>query len=282
MIAGMDFIDALIHTFSTLGTGGFSSRNSSVGHYNSAAIDWICTIFMILSGVNFSLYYKLFQGKLKELKENTELKAYLVIMLVAVLLITFSIKPFYGSFFNALRYASFQASSIMTTTGFATADYTQWPAFAQAIIFFLMFVGGCSGSTGGSVKVIRWVILGRQMKNEMKRLLHPHGVFGIQLNERPGRKDVVLSVAGFFYIYFIIVLITSLVAALSNADVITSFTTGLSLVGNIGPGFGRIGPIYNYSFYAPWAKWWFSFAMIAGRLEFYTMIVMFMPSFWKK
>ena len=120
------------------------------------------------------------------------------------------------------------------------------------------------------------------MKNELRRLLHPHGVFGIQLNDRPGRKDVVLSVAGFFYIYFIIVLITSLVAALSNADVITSFTTGLSLVGNIGPGFGRIGPIYNYSFYAPWAKWWFSFAMIAGRLELYTMIIMFMPSFWKK
>ncbi len=282
MIAGMDFIDALIHTFSTLGTGGFSSRNSSVGHYNSAAIDWICTIFMILSGVNFSLYYKLFQGKFKEIKENTEFKAYLVILVVAALLITFSIKPIYGSFFNALRYASFQASTIMTTTGFSTADYTQWPAFAQAIIFFLMFVGGCSGSTGGSVKVIRWVILGRQMKNEMRRLLHPHGVFGIQLNERPGRKDVVLSVAGFFYIYFILVFITSLVAALSNADVITSFTTGLSLVGNIGPGFGRIGPIYNYSFYAPWAKWWFSFAMIAGRLEFYTMIVMFMPSFWKK
>ncbi|MCR4939023.1 MAG: TrkH family potassium uptake protein [Treponemataceae bacterium] len=282
MLAGMDFIDALIHTFSTLGTGGFSSRNSSVGHYNSVAIDWICTIFMILSGVNFSLYYKLFQGKFKELRENSELKAYLAIIIVATLLITFSIKPLYGSFMNALRYASFQASTIMTTTGFSTADYTQWPPFAQIIIFFLMFIGGCSGSTGGSVKVIRWVILGRQMKNELKRLLHPHGIFGIQLNKHPGRKDVVLNVAGFFYIYFIIVLITSLVAALGNADVITSFTTGLSLVGNIGPGFGKIGPIYNYSFYPAFAKWWFCVAMIAGRLEFYTMIILFMPSFWKK
>lgn len=282
MIAGMDFIDALIHTFSTLGTGGFSSRNSSVGHYNSVAIDWICTTFMILSGVNFSLYFKLFQGKFKELGENSELKAYLAIIIVATLLIAISIKPIYGSFMNALRYASFQASTIMTTTGFSTADYTQWPPFAQSIIFFLMFIGGCSGSTGGSIKVIRWVILGRQMKNELKRLLHPHGVFGIQLNKRPGRKDVVLNVAGFFYIYFIIVLITSLVAALGNADVITSFTTGLSLVGNIGPGFGKIGPIYNFSFYPAFAKWWFCVAMIAGRLEFYTMLILFMPSFWKK
>ena len=282
MIAGMDFLDALSHTFSTLGTGGFSTKNSSVGHYNSVAIDWICTIFMILSGVNFSLYYKLFQGKYREIGENSEFKAYIVILLVASIIIAISIKPLYGSFMNAFRFASFQASTIMTTTGFSTADYTQWPALAQIIIFFLMFIGGCSGSTGGSVKVIRWVILGRQMKNELKRLLHPHGVFGIQLNNHPGRKDVVLNVAGFFYIYFFVVLITSIVAALGNADVITAFTTGLSLVGNIGPGFGKIGPVYNYAFYPAYAKWWFCFAMIAGRLEFYTMIILFMPSFWKK
>lgn len=282
MIAGMNFTDAVSHTFATLGTGGFSTRNASVGSFNSAAVDWICTIFMLLAGVNFSLYYRLLQRKGKEVFENTELKAYLLIVVISVLIIAFSILPQYGDFFTSLRYSAFQVASIITTTGFATADFAQWAPAAQIVLFFLMFIGGCSGSTGGSIKVIRWVVLGKQMMNEIRRMLHPHGVFSIRLNGRAGRKDLVYSVSAFIFLYFILVLITTFVAAFDGADIITSFTASLAMVGNIGPGFGKVGPVENYGFFSPFTKWWFSFAMVAGRLELYTMLVFFMPAYWKK
>ncbi len=282
MIAGMDFVDAIGHTFATLGTGGFSSLNSSVGGFDSAAIDWIIIVFMLLAGINFSLYYHLIIGNGREFIQNTELKAYLLIILVAVVGIAVFIFPTYGSILEALRYASFQVVSITTTTGFVTADYSLWHPFAQMIIFFLMFIGGCTGSTGGSIKVLRWVILSKQLGIEIKRMLHPHGIFSIQLNNRVGRKDIVYSVAGFLSLYFTLVVITSMVAALNGADLVTSYTAGLALVGNIGPGFGAVGPVGNYSFFHPLAKLWFSFAMIAGRLELYTMIIFFTRAYWKK
>ncbi len=282
MVAGMDFIDAVGHTFATLGTGGFSSLNASVGGFNSASIDWIITIFMLLAGVNFSLYYYVITGNGLEILRNTELKAYLAIVLVAVIGIAIFIYPTYGSVADALRYASFQAVSITTTTGFVTADYSLWHPFAQMIIFFLMFVGGCTGSTGGSIKVLRWVILAKQLGIEIKRMLHPHGIFSIQLNDRVGRKDIVYSVAGFICLYFTLVVITTMVAAMNGADLVTSYTAGLALVGNIGPGFGAVGPVGNYAFFHPVAKIWFSFAMIAGRLELYTMIIFFTRAYWKK
>ncbi len=282
LFAGMDFVDALSHSFATLGTGGFSTRNASISSYNSALIDWICTIFMFLSGVNFSLYYHLIVRHGSEIKDNTELKAYIIIFLIASLGITVCVIPQYGSFVNALRHGAFQVASIMTTTGFYTADYTQWPQFAQIIIFALMLIGGCSGSTAGGVKVIRWVILGKQMGNEMRRMIHPHGIFSIQINKRVGRKDIVYNVAAFMFLYSVLVLITTLVASLNNIDLLSSLTASLALVGNIGPGFGAVGPVQNFGFFNDVSKYWFSFVMIAGRLELYTMLIFFMPSFWKK
>lgn len=282
LFAGMDFVDALSHSFATLGTGGFSTRNASISSYNSALIDWICTIFMFLGGVNFSLYYHLIVRHGSEIKDNTELKAYIIIFLIASLGITVCVIPQYGSFVNALRHGAFQVASIMTTTGFYTADYTQWPQFAQIIIFALMLIGGCSGSTAGGVKVIRWVILGKQMGNEMRRMIHPHGIFSIQINKRVGRKDIVYNVAAFMFLYSVLVLITTLVASLNNIDLLSSLTASLALVGNIGPGFGAVGPVQNFVFFNDVSKYWFSFVMIAGRLELYTMLIFFMPSFWKK
>lgn len=282
LFAGMDFVDALSHSFATLGTGGFSTRNASISSYNSALIDWICTIFMFLGGVNFSLYYHLIVRHGSEIKDNTELKAYIIIFLIASLGITVCVIPQYGSFVNALRHGAFQVASIMTTTGFYTADYTQWPQFAQIIIFALMLIGGCSGSTAGGVKVIRWVILGKQMGNEMRRMIHPHGIFSIQINKRVGRKDIVYNVAAFMFLYSVLVLITTLVASLNNIDLLSSLTASLALVGNIGPGFGAVGPVQNFGFFNDVSKYWFSFVMIAGRLELYTMLIFFMPSFWKK
>ncbi|MGL4982577.1 MAG: TrkH family potassium uptake protein [Treponemataceae bacterium] len=282
MLAGMDFVDALTHSFATLGTGGFSSRNTSIGSYNSATIDWICTVFMFLAGINFSLYFLIFRGKIKDLKHNTELWVYIKIILLATGLLSLNLLSIYGNFFDALRHAAFQVISITTTTGFATADFTLWPSFSQMILFFLMFIGGCSGSTGGSIKVIRWIILAKQFANEKKRMLHPHGIYSIHLNGRAGRKDIVFSVAAFIYAYFSLVIITAIVASLSSADLFSSFTASLAIVGNIGPGFGLVGPVEHYGFFNPLAKWWFSFAMIAGRLELYTMVIFLSPSFWKR
>jgi len=282
MCTGMDFFDALGHSFATVGTGGFSSRNSSIGSYGSAAADWICTAFMILAGVNFSLYYRVLAGHGSELLQNTELKAYAAIVAGASLIIVPFIMPLYGSFVAALRYASFHVASIISTTGFSTADYSLWHPAAQAVLCVLMLIGGCSGSTAGGIKVIRWVVLGKQMGVEVKRLLHPHGVFSIQLNKRAGRKDVVYNVAAFTFLYFFILMLTTFVSATDGADLLTSLTASFALVGNVGPGFGNVGPAHNFGFFSDAAKYWFSFAMLAGRLELYTMLIFFMPGFWKK
>ena len=281
LFAGMGFFEALCHTFATLGTGGFSTRGASVGAFNSPWIDIICSIFMLLAGVNFSLYFMLFTGHIKDIVTNSEFKAYLKVIFISTLIIAFSISNKYG-FFTSLRHSFFQVTSIITTTGFATVDYDKWPHLAKLVILTLMLIGGCSGSTAGGIKVIRWLILKKQAKNEMSRLLFPHGIFSIQLDGRPGRKDIVYSIAGFMYCYFLLCLITSAVAIIDGADLTTGITAAISLVGNVGPGFGKVGPAGNFAFFSSWAKWFFSFAMLAGRLELYTMIIYFLPVFWKK
>ena len=281
-IAGMDFVDALSHSFATLGTGGFSTRTQSIGAYDSVAIDIVCTVFMFLSGINFSLYYYLITRKVRDVLDNSELKAYLWILLFFILAVTVSLVSTYGSFGKSLRYSSFQVVSIMTTTGFATADYMTWPPITQFFIFCLFFIGGCSGSTSGGVKVIRWVILGKQVNNETKRMIHPHGVFSIRLNNRPGRKDIVFNVAAFMTVYFALVGITTMVGCIGKLDILTAFTGALSMVGNIGPAFGLLGPSSNYSMLPDFVKFFYCFAMLAGRLELYTIIIFFMPSYWKK
>jgi len=281
-IAGMDFIDAMTHAFSTLGTGGFSSKNASVAAYNSPAIDIIITVFMFLAGINFSMYFYLITGKFSEIKDNSELKVYIIIVVVAVICVALCIRPLYGNFGTSLRYSAFQVMSITTTAGFATADFLNWPSTAQFFILILFFIGGCSGSTGGGIKVVRWVILFKQINNETRRMLHPHGVFSIRLNNKVGRKDVVFNVAAFITLYLILVGITTLIGCVGKLDIFTAFTGAASMVGNIGPGFGALGPSGNYAFLPAFVKWWYCFAMLAGRLELYTMIIFFLPTYWKK
>lgn len=280
-IAGMPFLEALCHSFSTLGTGGFSTQNSSIGSYNSSAIEIICTVFMFLAGINFSLYFHLFTGKPEEFFRNSELRAYLRISTCAGLCIAAALVPLYG-LSAAFIHSFFHVASIITSTGFSSVDYCTWPPFAQAVLFLLMFIGGCSGSTAGGIKVIRWVILRKQAFNEMQRLLHPHGVFSIQLNRRPGRKDVVYSVAGFIFVYFLCVLLTFLAATLSGEDILTAISAALTLVGNIGAAFGKVGSGGDFSFFPHWAKVFFSFSMLAGRLELYTIVIICLPAFWRR
>ena len=281
-LAGMDFVDALSHAFATLGTGGFSTRNASIGTYNSLAVEIIITVFMFLAGINFSLFVYLFQGKVKDIFSNAEFKAYLGILLVSLVGITISVIPYYGGFGKSLRYSSFQAVSIMTTTGFGTADYLQWPVIAQFFLLMLFFVGGCSGSTSGGIKVVRWVVLTKQLNNETKRMLHPHGIFTIRLNGKVSSKDIVLSVTSFMFLYFVMIAISVFIGCLGKLDILSSVTGALSMVGNVGPAFGILGPTANYGALPVFVKLWYCFAMLAGRLELYTMIIFFMPSYWKK
>lgn len=283
MFGGMNLFDALNHTFSTVATGGFSTKNTSVAHFDSAYIDWVITVFMILAGVNFTLHFRMLTGRFRSILSNSELKAYLAIIFLSTVFIAFSLhNNVYETMGDSFRYAAFQVATFITTTGYATADYEQWPYFTQVILFMLMFVGACSGSTGGGIKVIRLVTLLKQAINEMKYLVHPRGIFVIKLSGSTVKKDIVYAVSGFFFLYIFLLLVVTMIVATSGTDLTTSFTTALATVGNIGPGFGMIGPTENYAFYPAYIKWVLSAAMIIGRLEIYTILVLFTPMFWKK
>ena len=278
MFCGMDFVDALSHTFSTLGTGGFSSKNASIGGFNSLSAEIVCTVFMFLAGVNFSLYFYAITRKFSELKNNSEFKAYISIFVTVIICLALSLVKYYGGFAKALRYASFQVASIMTTTGFVTADFLQWPSVSQFFIFILFFIGGCSGSTAGSFKVIRWVILAKKARVEMLKMIHPHGVFTVRVNGSAGREDLVLNIASFVFVYFCLAFISTFAATLGGIPLFESFTASLSMLGNIGPAFG---PFADYGWIPTFLKWIFSFMMIAGRLEIYNLIILFTKDFWK-
>ena len=283
MTGGMSFFEASTHTFGTMATGGFSPKANSVGHYSSPFIHWVITVFMILAGVNFILYFKLVTGKLKDILRNTEVKVYLSIFFIATVIITFSLyRNVFSSLSRSIQYAGFQAASILTATGFSTDNFAEWPPLARATLFTLMFIGGCAGSTAGGIKVIRIVTLFKLGINEMKCLLHPRGIFNIKIDGNTVKKDIMYAVSGFFFLYILLLLAVSLVVASGGNNIITSFSSALVTQGNIGPGFGRIGPALNYAFYPDYIKWTLSFAMMAGRLELFTVLVLFTPLFWKK
>ena len=274
MLAGLGFFDAVCHAFSTLGTGGFSTRNASVGAFGSAAAEGICTVFMLVASVNFALYFRLFTGRVKDLFFDSELRMFLLLVVVAVLAVTMAEMADYGSFARSLRFASFQVASIVSTTGFMSADYAAWRPAAQVALAVLFLVGGCSGSTAGGVKVVRWTILAKQLRNDFRRILHPHEVVTIRLNGQSGREDFVPVVASFVLVYALLVIVTALAGALAGLGMTEAFTAALSMVGNVGPAFGSLGPTANYALLPTALKWFYAFAMLAGRLEVYTMLVL--------
>ena len=271
---GLSWFDALCHAFSTMGTGGFSTYNDSVAHFNSAAVDWTCTAFMLIASVNFTLYFNLLTFKMREVFLDTELRGFLLIVVVSIGAVTLIELQEYGDAAKSLRYSAFQVASIISTTGFVTADYARWLPGAQMVLLVLFLIGGCSGSTAGGVKVVRWAILWKQLKNEFRRLLHPHEIVSLRLNAMSGREEFVPLVASFLFVYMLLVAVTSLVGALSGLGIVESVTGALSMIGNVGPAFGALGPSATF---APlhWAvKWWYSFVMIAGRLEIYTVLIL--------
>jgi len=281
LFGGMNLFDALTHMFGTMATGGFSTKNTSIAYFHSAYIDWVVTIFMFLAGMNFALHFKLMMGKFSIFKDE-ELRFYIFIISTAVLIVTIKLLHYYGDFFTSLRYAAFQVVSISTTTGYATADYEKWPYLAQAILFLMMFVGGCSGSTSGSIKIIRIYTLLKQAINEMKYYIHPKGIFLLKFNGKLVKKDTVYAISGFFFLYIATFFVIALLVSAFGVNLLTAFSASAATLGNIGPGFGMIGPAENYSHLPLIVKWILSFAMLVGRLEIYTVFVIFTPIFWKK
>jgi trk system potassium uptake protein TrkH len=282
MLAGLNFTDALCHAFSTIGSGGFSTRNGSIGAFGSVTVNMICAVFMALAGVNFALYHSLVTGLYKEVLRNTEFKAYIGILFAATVTVTALLVPQFPSVAEALRTAFFHVTSFLSSTDFITSDYTKWVPGAQAILLMLMFVGGCSGSTAGGIKVIRCVVLFKQTGYQFRKLLHPHGVFSMQINKRPCSSDLVSTVTSFMFLYVLLIGVTGFVAALGSADLLTSFSASLSLIGNGGFGLGRVGPAGSYGFFSVPAKLWFSLVMLAGRLELFTILLLFVPETWKR
>ena len=282
LAAGLPLFDALTHTFSTIATGGFSPRTASVGAYDSAFVDVVVTVFMLLAAVNFALYFQVVRGRPGKLLGNLELRVFIGIYVLAAALVTLSVTGVtYQSLGRGLRFATFQAASLLTGTGFTTADYDDWPTLARGVLLVIMFVGGCAGSTTGGIKVIRLTALFKQALNEFRFLVHPQGIFTLRIGDRRVKKDILYPVAVFFFLYIGLVLVTTLVVAGFSPDLTTALTTGLATVGNVGPGFGAIGPSQNYAFYPDAAKWWLSFAMLTGRLEIYSVLLLLTPSFWR-
>ena len=281
MAGGMDLFDALTHSFGTLATGGYSTRNASVAAFNSAYIDWVITLFMIMSGVNFTLYYRILNRRFTSVFRNTELRAYLAVFFIAVVIVVISL---YGNVYHSLadcfRYGAFQVATLMTSTGFATADYDLWPPLAQSILLIMLFIGGCVGSTSGGIKMLHVVVLSKQALNEIKYLLHPRGVFVFRLNGAVVKKSFIYSIIGFVFLYISLVLVSTVVVSASGADLISSMSATLACIGNIGPGFGAVGPTRNFGFFPPIIKYWLVLIMIVGRLEIYTFIVLLSPHYW--
>lgn len=284
MGGGMNILDSVNHSFATMATGGFSTRNSSVGAFQSGYIDLVITIFMFLAGMNFSLHWRILQGDLISVFKDSEFKTYLFVFLGAAGVIALDLAAHgnYGGLGESFRYSSFQAASILTTTGYATADYLQWPQLSQAVLFMLMFLGGCAGSTAGGMKVGRLFTMFKMGLSEMKYLLNPRGIYGVFVDGRYLKKNVVYDIAAMVFLYFLSIIVSTLVVAASGFDLLTSLTATLASLGNIGPGFGKVGPAFTYAFFPDGTTLWLTFVMLLGRLEIYTVLVLFTRTFWER
>ena len=283
LFGGMSLFDAAVHTFGTVGTGGFAIKNASIGAYDSTYIHLVIAIFMTLSGINFSLYYLLFKGKWKEVVKDGELRLYLGIILSAVILIALNInKTIYYNIGLSLRDSFFQVSSIITTTGYATADFDRWPTFSKIILFLLMFVGGCAGSTGGGITSIRILVLLKLVKREISKIFHPRAVIPVKVGGKMVPNDTVASIASFFVLYITIFVLGTIIISLEGIDFESSAGAVAATLGNIGPGLGLVGPARTYSQFSHWGKRLLSLFMLLGRLELFTIIALLAPSTWRK
>lgn len=282
MFGGMSFYDALLHSFSTAGTGGFSNRNASVAYYDSAYIDGVITVFMILFGVNFNLYFLIRLKNWKDALKNEELHAYLGIIAGAVAIVTVNILGIYGNIVHAFRYASFQVASVITTTGFCTADFNLWPELSKVVLLGIMVIGACAGSTGGGIKVSRFLILVKSIKQEVRRMLHPKAVTIVKINGKRVENDTIRSVYIYFISYILVMMVSILLVSINNFDFATTFSSVLTTLNNVGPGISMVGPVENFHMFSPLSKLVFCMDMLLGRLEIFPYLLLMSPELWRR
>lgn len=283
MFGGMSFYEALCHAFATLATGGFSTRNASVGAFDSPYIEWVIILFMFLAGVNFSLHYHALKGRVRGYFRNEEFRTYLLLTVGATaLIVLLNQGSVYDSFLDNLRYSAFQASSILTTTGFGTADFEIWPVLAQYLLVLLMFIGGCAGSTGGGMKVARILLLFKHAQVQLYRLIHPRAVRLVKLGDMPVDREVMQAILGFFALFMGVFVIASCLVAASGMDLVSSGAAVIATLSNIGPGLGSVGPADNFAYVPAFGKGVLIACMLMGRLELFTVLVLFFPTFWRK
>jgi trk system potassium uptake protein TrkH len=282
-IAGMPLFDSFIHTFGTVGTGGFSNMNMSVGAYNNVYIDVIITVFMFICGANFALHYQVLKGNFKGMFKDGEFKLYSFIVIVSTVLVALNIHgPMYSGIGQSVRHSAFQVVTIITTTGYATADFNLWPVFSKTILFFLMFIGGCAGSTTGGIKNIRFLILFKAIKRDLLKIIHPKAIYSVRVDGKTINDQTLSEVLGFFFMYIMVFCGAILIISIEGKDLVTTITSVATTIGNVGPGLGIVGPRGNFSSFTDLSKMVFSFCMIVGRLEIYPILLLIFPSFWRK
>ncbi|WP_304341291.1 TrkH family potassium uptake protein [Metaclostridioides mangenotii] len=281
MCGGMSFFDSLIHMFGTAGTGGFSNKSASIGYYNSVYIESVITIFMILFGINFNMFYFLLIKKFTPIFKSEEVRAYLGIIVLATVIIAFNILSIYGAHLEAFRYAVFQVASIITTTGYATADFDLWPQLSKSVILVIMIIGACAGSTGGGIKVSRLIILYKTVRQEIKHILHPKSVSIVTIDKKRVDVDTIHGVYTYFIAYVLIFVLSVILISIQNIDFPTTFSAVLTCINNVGPGIAGAGPTQSFHDFSIFSKVVFCFDMLAGRLELFPFLIIFSPSLWR-
>ena len=278
---GMSLYESLIHSFGTAGTGGFSNRGLSIGAYQNPYFEWVIGIFMLLFGVNFNLYYFILMRHFREAFGSEELRAYLGIVLFSTVTIAANILSMVGSVGEAVRTAFFQVSSIITTTGYATADFNLWPTYSRILLLVLMFVGGCAGSTAGGLKMSRVIIFFKAARQDLNKMLHTHAVTTIRFEGKPLDEKTLQGVHNYFNVYMLLIMLSTVLVSLDGFDLTTTFTAVITCINNVGPGMELVGPMGNFSQFSAPVKYLLSFDMLAGRLELYPMLAMFAPRLWR-
>lgn len=283
LIGGMNLFDAITHSFTTMATGGFSPKNSSIAFYTSPFLHYVIILFMFFAGMNFTLHYYALHRNFDFLKENNEFRFYTAIIIVATIFTMLIHQPHVD--FNleeSFRHSLFQVVSLVTTTGFVTSDFEKWAPFSRIIFFTLLFVGGCAGSTGGSIKVIRHYLLFRNGFLELKRLIHPRAIIPVRVNNKTVPQEIILNVQAFFIFYILLFLLGSIIMSILGLDFVTALGAVATCLGNVGPGIGAVGPVSNFAHIPEVGKWILSLLMLLGRLELFTVLIIFSSYFWKK
>ncbi len=281
-LAGLPWYDSIVTAFATAGTGGFSVRNLSIAAYQSPAVEIIVTVFMLLFSINFSLYFLLLCGKVRQTLKSDELQFFLCIVFGSIALISLNIRGLYATAGETIRHAAFQVASIISTTGFASTDFNLWPEFSRILLVLLMFVGACAGSTGGGLKCSRVLLLFKCLRREIRQIIHPRSVNVVKLDGRTVDEEDLHSVHVFFAAYMVTTLLAALVVALDNFTFGTTFTAVVACISNIGPGLEMVGPMGNFSAFSPLSKLVLSLCMVVGRLEIYPVLVLFSRNAWKR